>query len=144
MMILSVVSTQPKRFFCACRPLIQQQGTLYVVPLGHFLLKLQSYITILYQSQQTCTMNIPIIPRILRKRTNAIFLMSFSLVMRMRSYISQQTRIPPVADHGILFHAYSSNGLCNITNSYVSDIELMVRLYKSLSPQVRVLVSVYL
>lgn len=65
-------------------------------------------------------------------------------MMRMRSYISQQTRIPPVADHGILFHAYSSNGLCNITNSYVSDIELMVRLYKSLSPQVRVLVSVYL
>ena len=44
-----------------------------------FLLKLQSYIVILCQSQQTCTMNIPIIHRILRERTNAIFLLSLVL-----------------------------------------------------------------
>ena len=59
-----------------------------------------------------------------------------SLVMKMQSYISQQSRIPPVADHGILFHAYSSNGSCNITNSYVADLEHMARLYKTLSPLV--------
>ena len=58
------------------------------------------------------------------------------LVMKMRSYITQQQRIQPIADHGILFHAYSSNGSCNTTNSYVADLEQMARLYKSLSPLV--------
>ena len=54
----------------------------------------------------------------------------------MESHINRQTRLPPIADHGIIFHAYSSNGRCDITNSYVKDIENMVVLYKSMSPRV--------
>lgn len=140
-MKISAVFTTQNRSFYACPNLIRQPATTNVDKPRSFPLKLQP-MGLLLLPLFRLLLYITTIPTILRPKTVQLTRMNFSLlftcsvVMKMESHINRQTRLAPIADHGILFHAYSSSGRCNISNSYVKDIEEMAVLYKSMSPSV--------
>lgn len=139
----SAVFTTQSRFFYACPNLIRQLATTDVDKPRSFPLKLHPMcLPPLPPPRSHLLLYTTIIPTIPHPKTVQLTRMDFSLlftcsvVMKMESHINRQTRLAPIADHGILFHAYSSSGRCNITNSYVKDIEEMAVLYKSMSPSV--------